>query len=184
VNNIDLNAPSAGELIDSSPPVKDGSKGSRNIKRVQADGYGARKRGSTLGFAGRGKMVTPIEQPPKTRYETRRNYLNLDRETCSRPLSRMCSTKWTSIRPLRFSFTALASVGPDDPQGRKRPTLRMLDLTRSGGHLKVTFGGVHTGEQSDPVYPGTQATNGRSGWTWWIGASTPKSARRMPGVAR
>lgn len=81
MSNIDLNAPSAGELIDSAPAVNDGSKGARNIRRVQSDGYGARKRGTKLGYGGRGRMVTPIEQPPKTRYEMRRNYLNLDRET-------------------------------------------------------------------------------------------------------
>lgn len=74
MSDIDLNAPSAGELIDSAPAVKDGSKGSRNLKRVQADSYGGKARG-------RNTMVTPIQQPPKTRYEVRRNYLNLDRET-------------------------------------------------------------------------------------------------------
>lgn len=81
MSDIDLNAPSAGELIDSAPAINDGSKGARNLRRVQADGYGAKKHGQKLGFAGRGRMVTPIEQAPKTRYEVRRNYLNLDRET-------------------------------------------------------------------------------------------------------
>lgn len=75
MSDIDLNAPDAGVLIDSAPPVTDGSKGSRNIKRVQGTAYGGRK-----GKA-KGSMVTPIEQPPKTRYEVRRNMLNLDRET-------------------------------------------------------------------------------------------------------
>jgi hypothetical protein len=81
MSDIDLNAPSSGELIDSAPAVNDGSKGSRNIRRLQGDGYGSRKRGKMLGYSGRGRMVTPIEQPPKTRYEVRRNYLNIDRET-------------------------------------------------------------------------------------------------------
>ncbi len=77
-----LNAPSAGELVDSAPPVRDGSKGSRNIRRLSADGYGARKRGA------KGKtplstdeQTVPLEQPPKTRYEVRRNYMKLDWET-------------------------------------------------------------------------------------------------------
>lgn len=69
MSDIDLNAPSSGELLDSAPPINDGSKGARNIRR----GNGKGKKGSSL--------TTPIEQPPKTRYEVRRNYLNLDRET-------------------------------------------------------------------------------------------------------
>lgn len=74
-----LNAPSSGELIDSAPPVADGSKGARNIRRLQGDGYGGRQmRGAK---AKRNRYTTPLEQPPKTRYEVRRNYLNLDRET-------------------------------------------------------------------------------------------------------
>lgn len=80
-----LNAPSSGELIDSAPPVRDGSKGSRNIRRLQRDGYGARQMrgsGKSKGRRLKGSLNTdPIEQPPKTRYEVRRNMLGLDRET-------------------------------------------------------------------------------------------------------
>jgi hypothetical protein len=82
VSDINLNAPDQGVLIDSAPPVRDGSKGARNIRRLQADGYGGRKRGAKgKGANGAGNLVTPIEQPPKTRYEVRRNMLNMDRET-------------------------------------------------------------------------------------------------------
>jgi hypothetical protein len=77
-----LNAPDAGVLIDSAPAVRDGSKGARNIKRVQATNYGGRRtRGKKTTLGGDGRMETPIEQPPKTRYEVRRNMLNIDRET-------------------------------------------------------------------------------------------------------
>jgi hypothetical protein len=79
-----LNAPSAGDLIDSAPPVRDGSKGARNAARVRADGYGARQRKGTAKGAqplDTDGMTTPIEQPPKTRYEVRRNYMQLDWET-------------------------------------------------------------------------------------------------------
>ena len=78
MSSIDLNAPSSGELLDSAPPVKDGSKGERNIKRVRKGGYGAREGKGTLYS---GEMTEPIRQPPKTRYEMRRNALNIDRET-------------------------------------------------------------------------------------------------------
>lgn len=66
---IDLNAPSAGELLAAAPPIRDGSKGARNLRT------------SGRGAFGESSMRTPIEQPPKTRYEMRRNYMNLDRET-------------------------------------------------------------------------------------------------------
>lgn len=79
MSDIDLNAPSAGELIDSAPPIRDGSKGARNARRVMADEYGGKPRGAK--GAGRGRLTTPIQQPPKTRYEMRRNYLDLDRQT-------------------------------------------------------------------------------------------------------
>lgn len=77
MSDIDLNSPSSGELIDSAPAVRDGSKGARNARRVQGDNYGGKKNGKQVGAG----LTTPIEQPPKTRYEVRRNYLNLDRET-------------------------------------------------------------------------------------------------------
>lgn len=68
---IDLNAPSEGELLGASPDVRDGSKGARN-----------KRRGNGKGVAGKGDMLTtPITQAPKTKYEMRRNYMNLDRET-------------------------------------------------------------------------------------------------------
>lgn len=84
-----LNAPDAGVLIDSAPPVRDGSKGARNIRRLQQEGYGANvkkkkrkgKNGKVLDAPDERTAVTPIEQPAKTRYEVRRNMLNLDRET-------------------------------------------------------------------------------------------------------
>lgn len=38
-----------------------------------------------------------------------------------------------------------------------------LDLTRFRGHLMVSFGGVHNGEQIGPVYPGVQAADGGFG---------------------
>jgi hypothetical protein len=78
-----LNAPSAGELIDSAPPVRDGSKGAKNIRRVAADGYGARKRGAKPGKEplATDDLTVPLEQPPKTRYEVRRNYMKQDWET-------------------------------------------------------------------------------------------------------
>jgi hypothetical protein len=78
-----LNAPSAGDLVDSAPPVRDGSKGARNIRRLAADGYGARKRGAKSGKEplSTDELTTPLEQPPKTRYEVRRNYMKLDWET-------------------------------------------------------------------------------------------------------
>lgn len=74
-----LNAPESGVLIDSAPPVSDGSKGARNIKRLKASGYGAD--GTKKSRAKKGNGVTPLEQPPKTRYEVRRNMMNQDRET-------------------------------------------------------------------------------------------------------
>jgi hypothetical protein len=71
LSDIDLNAPSAGELLAASPDVKDGSKGARNLRR-----------GNGKGRAGKGDMLTtPIEQAPKTKYEMRRNYMNMDRES-------------------------------------------------------------------------------------------------------
>jgi hypothetical protein len=78
MSDLDLNSPSAGELIDSAPAVRDGSKGSRNIKRVRAGGYGGQE---GKGPKYQGTMTEPIRQPPKTRYEMRRNMLNQDRET-------------------------------------------------------------------------------------------------------
>ena len=69
MSDIDLNAPSSGELLDSAPDINDGSKGARNVRR----GNGKVRLGASL--------TTPIKQPPKTRYEVRRNYLNMDRET-------------------------------------------------------------------------------------------------------
>lgn len=77
MSSLDLNTPDAGQLIDSAPAVRDGSKGARNIQRVQGTGYGARGKGA----AADASATTPIEQPPKTRYEARRNMLNQDRET-------------------------------------------------------------------------------------------------------
>jgi SAM-dependent methyltransferase len=38
-----------------------------------------------------------------------------------------------------------------------------LELTRFRGHLTVGVGGIHDGRQSDPVYAGVQATDGRAG---------------------
>lgn len=73
-----LNSPSAGDLVDSAPPIKDGSKGARNAKRLRQSGYGAK---SGRGALQTDSMTTPVEQPPKTRYEVRRNYLKLDWET-------------------------------------------------------------------------------------------------------
>jgi len=68
---VDLNAPSAGELLGASPDVRDGSKGARN-----------KRRGNGKGRAGKGGLDNvPIEQAAKTKYEMRRNYMNLDRET-------------------------------------------------------------------------------------------------------
>jgi head-to-tail connecting protein len=78
MSNLDLNAPSSGELIDSAPAVRDNSKGARNIKRVRAGGYGGQE---GKGAKYQGTMTEPIRQPPKTRYEMRRNLLNMDRET-------------------------------------------------------------------------------------------------------
>jgi hypothetical protein len=77
-----LNAPSAGELVDSAPPIRDRSKGARNARRVAADGYGGRKLGGK-GSAplSSDEFTTPLEQPPKTRYEVRRNYMKQDWET-------------------------------------------------------------------------------------------------------
>src|SRR5882757_7004374 len=63
---VDLNAPSAGELLGAAPPFNDGSKGARNSKR--------RRKGTD-------SLTTPIEPSPKTKYEMRRNYMNMDRET-------------------------------------------------------------------------------------------------------
>jgi Bacteriophage head to tail connecting protein len=77
MSSLDLNTPDAGQLIDSAPPVRDGSKGARNIKRVAGTNYGGRARGAPQS----GSMTEPIQQPPKTRYEARRNMLNQDRET-------------------------------------------------------------------------------------------------------
>lgn len=77
MSSLDLNAPDQGVLIDSAPPVRDGSKGARNIRRVRGNNYGGRS-----GMAPNdGSLTTPIVQPPKTRYESRRNMLNMDRET-------------------------------------------------------------------------------------------------------
>jgi len=45
-------------------------------------------------------------------------------------------------------------------------------LTRFHGHLKVSFGGVHDGEQIGPIHPGVQAADGRAG-----------TLRAHPGIA-
>jgi hypothetical protein len=80
VSYVDLNAPSAGELLNAEVPLRDGSKGARNQRKDDAAARpGKRLRGRTLGQTD--TSVTPIEQAPKTKYEMRRNYMNLDRET-------------------------------------------------------------------------------------------------------
>lgn len=71
---VDLNAPSAGELLGAEAPARDGSKGARNARRGNGKGLASKTRKS-------GNARTPIDQPAKTKYEMRRNYLNLDRET-------------------------------------------------------------------------------------------------------
>jgi len=97
MSNLDLNAPSAGELIDSAPPVKDGSKGARNLKRLQAGEYGALEGpGGIKKQQRQRRMNQPIQQPPKTRYEMRRNYLNLDRETWR--------THWLDVKNLFLPY--------------------------------------------------------------------------------
>lgn len=70
MSRIDLNAPSAGELLGASPDAKDGSKGARNARR-----------GNGKGRKGTQSARTPLEQPAKTKYEMRRNYMDQDRET-------------------------------------------------------------------------------------------------------
>ena len=91
---VDLNAPSAGELLGAQPGVRDGSKGEKNLEKT---GNQRGKKGRSKAFA---NDVTPIEQPPKTRYEMRRNYLNLDRETWRshwldvKQLFKPYSTRW------------------------------------------------------------------------------------------
>lgn len=75
---VDLNAPSAGELLGAEALANDGSKGARNAGQGIR---GSRKRGKKGALTDASNDVTPIEQAPKTKYEMRRNYLNLDRET-------------------------------------------------------------------------------------------------------
>lgn len=57
------------------------------------------------------------------------------------------------------------TFGAAEDGGRASRSYRrsILDLTRLGGHLMVSFGGVHNGEQSGPVHPGVQAADGGSG---------------------
>jgi Bacteriophage head to tail connecting protein len=81
---VDLNAPSAGELLGTEPNVNDGSKGARNMSRLaDPTGNRRRKKGKRQSSVMNSPAddTTPIEQPPKTKYEMRRNYMNLDRET-------------------------------------------------------------------------------------------------------
>ena len=74
----DLNAPSAGELLGAEALARDGSKGAQNAKAGNGPGRaGKGRRKSKIGD----NDVTPIEQAPKTKYEMRRNYMNMDRET-------------------------------------------------------------------------------------------------------
>ena len=100
---VDLNAPSAGELLGAAAAVTDGSKGSRNIKR------GSGKNGPR----------TPIEQPAKTRYEMRRNYLNMDRETWR--------THWLDIKNVFLPYrTRWLDDGGLPNRGQKK-TMYMMD---------------------------------------------------------
>lgn len=104
MSDLDLNAPSAGELIDSAPAVKDGSKGARNIKRVKRGQYGGdeslgprrNRRNGQANDRDAGNLETPIEQPPKTRYTMRLAYLNIDRETWR--------THWLDIKQLFLPY--------------------------------------------------------------------------------
>lgn len=59
---VDLNLPSAGELLGTAAPLKDGSKGARNVNVIY------RNRGL-------------IDIPPKKKYEQRRLLLDVDRES-------------------------------------------------------------------------------------------------------
>jgi hypothetical protein len=77
---VDLNAPSAGELLSAEVPLRDGSKGAKNVAVSQAGKAGTRGRKGSM-LRRKDTSVTPIEQAPKTKYEMRRNYMNLDRET-------------------------------------------------------------------------------------------------------
>jgi hypothetical protein len=76
---VDLNAPSAGELLNAESPLRDGSKGAKNQKADDA-AYRPGKRRKGL-LRQKDTSVTPIEQAPKTKYNMRLNYMNLDRET-------------------------------------------------------------------------------------------------------
>jgi hypothetical protein len=83
VSFVDLNAPSAGELLGATPDPKDGSKAARNQlvnEPGRRRGSVRKKRKGTL-MSSPADDVTPIQQAPKTKYEMRRNYMNLDRET-------------------------------------------------------------------------------------------------------
>lgn len=78
---VDLNAPSAGELIGAEALAQDGSKGARNARDLTGNQARKLRKKTSQRLRRGGNDTTPIEQPPKTKYEMRRNYMNMDRET-------------------------------------------------------------------------------------------------------